>query len=192
MNKMVRNIPDFTPLSGDDLRIFPFRFSWFVANILLMLVALGFGATPLLINHLKIRPDVYMILLFGGSIVISVLCIFIIRGHLFPVRWLQRLSTSLLAMALISALLMFGERRDAVAWVGGAAAILSLLILTHPSYHQIAQFYKRMMERQRSTGLTRAEDIMIHLMIEEGTKDSYENARQIVINAAQRIKKSPR
>lgn len=191
MNKMVKNIPGFTPLSADDLRIFPFRISWFVGNILFMLLALGFGATPFFINYLDIRPDVYMAVLLGGSILVTVLCIFIIRGHLFPVRWLQGLSTGFLMMALASAFLMFGERGNIVAWIGGSAAILSLLILTHPSYHQIAQFYKRMMERQRSTGLTRAEDIMIHLMIEDGTKDSFENARQIVINAAQRIKKFP-
>lgn len=191
MKNIVRNIPGYTPITPEDLRLFPDGISWFIGNIIIMLIAIAFCSMLFAINFLDIRPDVYVGLGFGLSLVISVLCILITRGHQFPIVYLRMISAGLIVLAIISGFIFLGERGNILHWLGLSAAIVSFSIVSSARYRKLAEFYKRMMERQFSTGLTRAEDIMIHLLLEEGTKEGFENARHMVINAQERIKKSP-
>lgn len=191
MQKFIQELPDYTRIATEDLRLFPDGINWFIANIILMLIATAFGSMKISLDVMGIRPDIYMGLGFGVSVIISVLCILIIRGHLFPIIYLRAISGGLTLLAIFSAVKFFGEPSNILSWLGAIMAIVSLLILTSLRYSNLAKFYKRMMERQRATGLTRAEDIMIHLLLEEGTKEGFENARSIVIHARERIKKSP-
>ena len=192
MKNVTKEIPGYTPIAPEDLRIFPHGISWFVGNIIIMLLAIAFSSLLFALDFLNMRPDVYLGFGFGLSVVSSILCILIIRGNLCPIRYLRVISGGLMLLAVISGLMFFGERGNFLTWLGAIAAVVSQLIVRSEKYYNVAQFYKRMMERQFATGLTRAEDIMINRLLEEGTRDGFENARSIVIKARERIKRSPR
>lgn len=189
MKKIIRELPDYTPIAAEDLRLFPDGISWFIANIILMLIAFGFCTMMLAIKTLNIRPDIYVAFGFGVSLVITILCILVTRGHRFPIKYLRAMSLGLLALSLIAVVIFTGTRGNQLHWLSASMALVSYGIVSSPRYYRLAEFYQRAMERQLTTGLTRAEDIRIHYLLQSGNKEDYENARSIVINARERIKK---
>lgn len=192
MKKPAASIPGYAPLPPEDLRIFPPYVSFFLANIFIMLTATVCIVMPLLQSYFD-EPNAYFIAIpFAISIAISVLCILIVRGKLIPIKLLAVISASEIALGVVCALFVADAQYHTAIWIGVIVAGLSLTIVLSQKYYQVALFWQRMMERQFATGLTRTEDIMINLLLEEGTKEGFENARGIVINARERIKKSPR
>lgn len=188
MKKVIASIPDYTPLPIEDLRAFPRYVSLFLSNIFIMIGAL-ICTVPPLFSIYSSEPSSYVIgILFGFTLATCIFCVLILRGHLTPVKLLAVFSFILTASALI-ALPFSDEKHYSTLIIGALTALLSFFIVRSQKYYQVALFWKRMMDRQWETGLTRAEDLMIHLLLEEGTKDGLENARRMVINARKRIKK---
>ena len=190
MNAAHEKIPGYTPLPPEDLRIFPPYVSLFLANIFITMIATVCSIPPVFYIY-SLEPGAHILgIIVGLTLIVSILSILILRGNQFPIKLLAILSSCLVLWALIAIFIVEQKYRISL-YMGAFAAIVSCLIVRSEKYYQVAQFWKRMMDRQWATGLTRAEDIAIHLEPEEGTKEGFENARHMVINAQERIKKSP-
>lgn len=189
MKEMHERIPGYAPPPPEDLRIFPPYVSLFLANIFITMIATICSIPPV---FYIVSPELgaqTLGIIVGINIIVSILSILILRGHQLPIKLLSALNFGLALLAIIA--IFFSDQKYRISlYIAALAAIISCLIVRSEKYYQVALFWKRMMDRQRKTGLTRAEDIAIHLELEEGTKDGFENAKQIVMSARERIKKS--